>query len=485
MLYTMDALIGYTGFVGSQLMRDGMDFYNRKNLDELKGKSYNTLYCSALPAEKWKANLNPQEDRSNMEILMNALQAVKCKMFVLISTVDVYDTSLPQCEDADVYPVYYNEHPYGKHRREFEEWALQTFENVYVFRLPALFGHGLKKNPLYDMMNKNQVEKLRSHWVFHWYDLQWLRDDIEKHIKLQHKIVNLVTPAIELSTVQKLFFPDLKISSEPTPSVRYAITSKYGYSHSIEEVLVSMASFIRYTPRLLVSEIGWSPEKDSVLYSFLKARGILMREIVPSKREWEMSGYSNVYSAQSILYGIDIQIFQEQDRFLTILRERLAKLAKAGTQIIIFGSPKQRVYNGEDAVSLFRKVGDMCRYYEITFCIENNAHGYGGNWLHTLRDTIDFVKVVNHPNIGVNLDTGSMMMENETHVPDFEWVRHIQVSFPNLGQWNSKSIPLRNVNMQDYKCMISLEMLNADFRSIDNFVNQDWFHFKNTGDLST
>lgn len=467
----MNALVGYTGFVGSHLMRDGMDFYNRKNLKELSGKSYNTVYCSALPAEKWKANLNPEEDRSNMALLMNALQDVKCTTFVLISTIDVYDTSLPQCEDADIYPVYYSNQPYGKHRREFEEWALQTFETVYIFRLPALFGHGLKKNALYDMMNKNQVEKLRGHWIFHWYDVQWLRNDIEKHIKLRHKIVNLVTPAIQLSTIQKLLFPDLKISPESTPSVRYAITSKYGYSHSVEDVLVSMAAFIRHTPRFLVSEVGWSPEKDSAVYSFLKARGIHMKEIVPSKRDWDMSGYSNVYSAQSILFGDTIQIFQEPERFLRILQIRLEKLASVQTKVVVFGCPRQRIYSGEDAVSLFQRAGHLCKYHGITLCIENNAREYGGNWLHTIADTVEFVKEVNHPNIRANLDVGSMLMENETTVPDFQHIGHVQVSFPKLGDWeDSEALSTILHQLNTYTGYISLEMLNVDFNNVETFI---------------
>lgn len=467
----MNALVGYTGFVGSHLMRDGMDFYNRKNLKELSEKRYDTIYCSALPAEKWKANMNPQQDRSNMEVLMKALESVRCKTFVLISTIDVYDMSLPQCEDPDVYPVYYSEHPYGKHRREFEEWVLRIFEDVYIFRLPALFGHGLKKNALYDMMNNNQLEKLRSHWTFHWYDLQWLWNDIEKHIRFQHKVVNLVTPSIQLSTIQKLFFPMLNISNEPTPKICYAITSKYGYSHSVEKVLVAMSAFVRHNPRLIVSEIGWSPEKDSIMYSFLKAHGIHSKEIVPSKRDWDMGGYSNVYSAQSILFGDTIQIFQESERFLRILQIRLERLASVQTKVLVFGSPRQRIYSGEDAVSLFRRAGHLCKYYGITLCIENNARQYGGNWLYTIADTVDFVKQVDHPNIRAIMDVGSMLMENETNVPDFQYIRHIQVSFPKLRNWED-SEHLSNIlcQLNGYTGYISLEILNIEFNSIKSFV---------------
>ena len=467
----MDALIGYTGFVGSHLIRDGMDLYNRSNLGDINGKTYNTLYCSALPAEKWKANLHPEEDRLNMERLMDALRTVRCRSFVLISTVDA---------------LQYSTQPYGAHRREFEEWVSRTFDNVFIFRLPALFGHGLKKNALYDMMHGNNIHSLRSHWIFHWYNVEWVWDDIQLHISRDRRIVNLLTPAIELSTIQSLLFPEIHLSSETTPQVCYAIESEYGYTHSRDELLHSMAEYVGHVNRLTVSEVGWDPEKDSVMISYMKSKGIVQREIVPSKRNWSMNGYANVYSAQSILYGVDIQIFQESERFLSILSDRLDKLSTVGAKIIVFGSPKQRIYSGEDAIGLFRRVGDLCRDHGITLCIENNARGYGGNWLHTLSSTIDFVKSVQHSNIRVNLDTGSMMMENETSISDVEWIGHVQVSFPNLGAWVSDSSLSRIFNqLQNYTGIVSLEMLRVDFVSIDNFVKQDWFHLKDAGDLST
>lgn len=466
----MNALIGYTGFVGSHLIQEGMDLYNRSNLADLSGKVYDTLYCSALPAEKWRANLHPAEDRLNMERLMDALRTVRCTTFVLISTVDV---------------LQYSNQPYGAHRREFEEWVSRTFDRVFIVRLPALFGHGLKKNALYDMMHGNNIHSLRSHWVFHWYNVEWVWDDIQAHIAADHRIVNLLTPALALSEVQTLLFPEIHLSSEATPAVHYDIPSEHGYTRSRDDLLRSMAEYVRHVDRLTVSEVGWNPEKDSVMMSYLRSKGITRREIVPSKRNWTMDGYHNVYSAQSILYGVDIQIFQEQERFLSILSDRVAKLSSVGAKVIVFGSPKQRVYSGEDAVALFRRVGDLCQNHGITLCVENNARGYGGNWLHTASDTIAFVKSVNHPNIRVNLDTGSMMMENESTVVDTEWIGHVQVSFPALGPWRSDSSAhdiLRQ--LQDYTGVISLEMLQVDFRSIDNFVKQDWFHLKHTGNLS-
>jgi hypothetical protein len=481
----MDALVGYTGFVGSHLIRENMDYFHRANIHLLCEKEYNTVYCSAVPAEKWKANKNPNEDKANIDHLIQQLDRVRCKRFVLISTVDVYDNRVPQCEDPDVYPNAYTKEPYGAHRRYLEEWVMNRFPDGYIFRLPALYGHGLKKNALFDMMHLNQVDKLRSHWVFQWYNVQWLQADMEHHISKEHHVVNLVTPPFLLQLIQTLFFPRITLSTETTPVVQYSVSSKYGYSHTVEDVLLTMAAFVRYTPRKLVSEIGWPYSRDSVMKSFLKSRGISSYEIVPSKRDWEMSDYSNVYSAQSILYGVNIQIFQEQKRFLNIIEERLNKLASVGTHVVVFGSPKQRIYSGEDAVQLFRKVGDLCKPRNILFCIENNARGYGGNWLHTLHDTIDFVRTVNHPNIRVSLDTGSMMMEDEIRVESVDWIGHVQISFPNLSRWQTETIVDDIIgHLKGYRGMVSLEMLDVNFHCIDKFV-QYGLHLEDSGNLST
>jgi hypothetical protein len=354
-----------------------------------------------------------------------------------------------------------------------EEWVLKNFENSYIFRLPALFGHGLKKNALYDMMNKNQVEKLRSHWHFQWYSVNWLWKDIQTHIRKNHKIVNLVTPTFSLKTIQSLFFPGLRLSDTQDTCIRYNISSIYGYSHTLEEVIMAMLDYIHHTDRLLVSELAWSPEQSSVFRSFLRARGITSEEIVPSKRNWIMKDYTNVYSAQSILYGETIQIFQEPERFLAILQDRLEKLQSVGTKIIVFGSPTQRIYSGEDAVSLFRKVGDLCERYGIVFCLENNAKSYGANWLTSLKDTIDFVDSVNHTHIGVNLDTGSMLLENETEIPSIQHIRHVQISFPQLKEWDSSHEPLlRKIldQLELYTGKISLESKVPSFKTIELFV---------------
>ena len=60
----MKALVGYTGFVGSNINAKG-DFdalYNSKNIEEAFGTSPDLLVYAGLRAEKYLANNFPEED---------------------------------------------------------------------------------------------------------------------------------------------------------------------------------------------------------------------------------------------------------------------------------------------------------------------------------------------------------------------------------------------------------------------------------------
>ncbi|WP_150465675.1 NAD-dependent epimerase/dehydratase family protein [Francisella sp. SYW-2] len=149
------ALIGFTGFVGSNLM-DQYNFnavYNSKNIQDIEGENINILICAGVSAVKWMANQNPEFDNKNILKLQNHLKKTKIKHLVLISTVDIYDTPINVNEDST--PNTSKQDAYGKNRYALENWA-RSQTNILkctVVRLPALFGKGLKKNLIFDIMN--------------------------------------------------------------------------------------------------------------------------------------------------------------------------------------------------------------------------------------------------------------------------------------------------------------------------------------------
>ena len=148
------ALIGYTGFVGGNLVRqmDFDDLYNSKNISQIKNKSYDIIICAGIRAEKYLANKYPEQDLNQIQSLIDLLDTVGCAHFVLISTIDVYNDPADVGEDTQIDET--TLHAYGKNRLYMEKWVAQKFQQHTIIRLPALFGTGLKKNFIYDCMTK-------------------------------------------------------------------------------------------------------------------------------------------------------------------------------------------------------------------------------------------------------------------------------------------------------------------------------------------
>ncbi|WDF72869.1 sugar nucleotide-binding protein [Novosphingobium sp. KACC 22771] len=147
------ALVGYTGFVGSTLTRArGFDdMFNSRNIGDIAGQSYDMVVCAAAPATMWAANQNPAADKANLDGLFAALRLAKTEHFVLISTIAVLDNAAAGYTEANA--AFESEKAYGLHRRELEERVESHFANSHILRLPALFGPGIKKNFVFDLMN--------------------------------------------------------------------------------------------------------------------------------------------------------------------------------------------------------------------------------------------------------------------------------------------------------------------------------------------
>ncbi|ERL99959.1 hypothetical protein Q644_07920 [Brucella intermedia 229E] len=166
------ALIGYTGFVGSNLLRARSfdDLYNSSNIGNIVGKHYDLLVCAGVPAVKWKANKEPDRDREQIAALIDPLSKVTADRFILISTIDVYSNP-SKLHDESKDPFDPEAQPYGKHRLEVEKWATAHFSDTMIVRLPALFGPGLKKNVIFDLLHDNQTDKIDPASSFQWYSL--------------------------------------------------------------------------------------------------------------------------------------------------------------------------------------------------------------------------------------------------------------------------------------------------------------------------
>lgn len=198
-----DALIGYTGFVGSNLEAThefGAKF-NSKNISDIEGQSFSLLVCAGAPAKKWYANLHPEEDRETLDGLMAHLAKVRAERMVLISTVDVFKNPYLADENTPVDMEGLN--AYGLNRRRLEIFVREHFGNVLIVRLPGLVGKGLKKNILFDFHNNNEVQKIDSRGVFQFYPVSRLWDDISKASAAGLGLIHLTSAPVSVSEVAR------------------------------------------------------------------------------------------------------------------------------------------------------------------------------------------------------------------------------------------------------------------------------------------
>lgn len=148
----MDALIGDTGFVGA-ILAGQHDFggrFNSRTIGEAAGRRFETVVCAAAPGSMFEANRFPDKDRERIDDLIEGLATIEAGRFVLISTVAVLAGFSAEDERTDAFET---QTPYGVNRRRLEAFVADHFRDHLIVRLPALFGPGLKKNFLFDIMN--------------------------------------------------------------------------------------------------------------------------------------------------------------------------------------------------------------------------------------------------------------------------------------------------------------------------------------------
>lgn len=246
------ALIGHTGFVGSNLKQqyNFTDLYNSKNFQDMKDKEYDLVVCAGVSAVKWMANKEPQKDLEGIRALQNILSTIKTNQFILISTIDVYATTQILNEEFDCSSI--SNHAYGTHRLAFEKYCTKKFDDCTVVRLPGLFGNGLKKNVIYDLLNNNCLEMINTKSSYQYYYLKYLWKDIQIAIDNDIQLINLFTEPVPTLDIISTFFPDKIVGQEAVAEGHYNLHTKHAnswgkksdYIYSKKEMLEQLSEFI-------------------------------------------------------------------------------------------------------------------------------------------------------------------------------------------------------------------------------------------------
>jgi len=240
-------LVGYTGFVGSNLKEQMMftDYYNSKNIKNIHNKEYDEIYCCGVPGFKWLANKNPEKDMKSITDLLMDLSKVKCKKFILISTIDVYHNKNNTSENTQIEISKLD--TYGAHRYFFEQEMSKLF-NCYIYRLGGLFGKNLKKNIIYDLLYQNRVNFINPNNYFQWYNLDNLLSDIK--IYDEQKITNLFSEPVKAESICNLFGYNKNIYNNISKQVHYNIKSEYYEMETEKQILLQIEKFIQSYNRI-------------------------------------------------------------------------------------------------------------------------------------------------------------------------------------------------------------------------------------------
>lgn len=251
-----NALIGFSGFVGSTLLKQSFfeSLFRSTNITDIEGKSFDTIVCAGAPAQKWIANQEPEVDRQKIDGLIAHLKTIQCKTFILISTVDVFKTPVDVDEQTLIDEA--GLHAYGLHRRLLEKFVENHFTDHLIVRLPGLVGPGLRKNVIFDLLNNNNLHAIDSRGVFQFYPMINLWYDIQIALNAGLKLVHLTAAPISVAELSKQGFGKSFDHTLPSTPASYDMRTRHAqifgtsghYQYSMREAIQAIRAYAQFEP---------------------------------------------------------------------------------------------------------------------------------------------------------------------------------------------------------------------------------------------
>ncbi|QPZ39412.1 hypothetical protein [Paramicrobacterium chengjingii] len=219
------ALIGFTGFVGSNVATqfEFDDFYNSKNISDIRGRSYDLVVSAGNRADSFRINNNQSDDLREVDQLADHLERASIAELVLMSTVCVYPGDTSPDENTPLSPTGLT--PYGQNRLHQEKRLSSAFKTRSI-RLPQLLGNGLKKGIIYDLSNNYRVEFINPHGRFQYYDIRDLWSDVSLARSSDLDALNIATPPLTSADVAQVCF-DIDITQQTPDSPESEFSKMY------------------------------------------------------------------------------------------------------------------------------------------------------------------------------------------------------------------------------------------------------------------
>jgi len=154
-------IFGGKGFVGSAFVRYceknnlKYEIIHRDNYNEFKAKNCDIFINAAGNSKKNLSNQNPQFDfQSNVSEVLTSFTDFKFKKYILLSSCEVYpDYSNLEFTTEKTFIEVKNQSVYGFHKYLGELCVQRNLDDWLIFRLGGMVGEGLKKNPIFDILN--------------------------------------------------------------------------------------------------------------------------------------------------------------------------------------------------------------------------------------------------------------------------------------------------------------------------------------------
>jgi nucleoside-diphosphate-sugar epimerase len=220
------AVVGASGFIGGHLASRyaNVQKFGRSNIAELSSDKSDLTIIAAAPATKWVANSNPEADLLNIQSLVESLKSLEDRKCILISTIDVF----PESTNFDETNPLPNKHQegYGANRGYLETQLTRYLSNLHILRLPGMYGPGLKKNLLFDLMNGKQAPAINTSSTFQFYDVRLLPAHMELLLQFDLGVLNLATEPVSVSEIYENCF-NQKPKEHDLPEIHYQMATKF------------------------------------------------------------------------------------------------------------------------------------------------------------------------------------------------------------------------------------------------------------------
>ena len=215
--------------------------------------------------------------------------------------------------------------------------------------------------------------------------------------------------------------------------------------------------------KLSISNIAWTKDEDEQVYRLMVDNGFTGLDIAPARifeNPFEVEveaakSFKNkmkdmgieVVGMQSLLYKTEgLNIFGTPESRYSMFKHLIKMMdyaKKIGVKILVFGSPKNRLIGNMEykkaekiAIGFFSELADYAKRNGLIFCIEPNPKDYGADFLTNTIDAANFVKKVNNDGLGLHMDMGTILMNNEDIEGIIEAyidiIKHIHISHPHL-----------------------------------------------------